>query len=274
MHAWLVGAFSSEAVRMNVVIGGTGIRISTSDAAFEKVLRTQYEGFIEPDSSESIKLTVNLTPPSLADPDADIQVRKEADHWVMNRGDFLASYDSASRAGSVRQSASRHSIDSVIRIIHSLHLAERSGFLLHAASVIRADRALIFAGPSGAGKTTISRLAPEDAHLLTDEISYVRKLSGSWTAFGTPFAGDLARPGENRSAGVEALFLLKHGAENRIKPLNAAAAVRAILRNVLFFADDSLLARRLFDTVCEFVCSIRVFELSFLPDTRVWSLIK
>jgi hypothetical protein len=259
---------------MNVVIGGTGIQISTSDAAFEEVLRTQYAAFIEPESSQSIKLKVNLAPLSLADPDADIQVRKEANHWVMNRGDFLASYDSASRAGSVRQSASRHSVDSVIRIIHSLHLAERSGFLLHAASVIRADRALIFAGPSGAGKTTISRLAPEDAHLLTDEVSYVRKVSGSWTAFGTPFAGDLARPGENRRAGVEALFLLKHGTENRVQPLNAAAAVQATLRNVLFFADDPALARCLFDTVCEFVNSIRVFELSFLPDVRVWSLVQ
>jgi hypothetical protein len=259
---------------MNVVIGGTGIRVSTSNAAFEEVLRTQYAGFIEPESSQSIDLTVDLTPPSPMDPDADIQVRNVDNHWILDRGDFHASYDSASRAGMVRQNANRHGVDSVIRIIHSLHLAERSGFLLHAASVIRADRALILAGPSGAGKTTISRLAPEDAHLLTDEISYVRKVSGCWTAFGTPFAGDLARPGENRSAGVEALFLLRHGAENRIKPMNAAAAARSILRNVLFFADDSVLTRQVFDTVCEFVNSIRVFELSFLPDARVWESIR
>jgi len=259
---------------MNVVIGGTGIRVSTTNAAFEEVLRTQYAGFIERESSQSIELTVDLTPPAHVDPDADIQVRNVGNHWTMDRGDFHAFYDSASRAGVVRQSASRHSVDSVIRIIHSLHLAERSGFLLHAASVIRADRAFLFAGPSGAGKTTISRLAPEDAHLLTDEISYVRKTADSWTAYGTPFAGELARPGENCSACVGALFLLRHGAENRLKPLKAAVAVRSILRNVLFFADDSVLTRHVFDTVCEFVNSIRVFELSFLPDARVWESIR
>ena len=211
---------------------------------------------------------------SSINPDVDIQVRHEGSKWVMDRGDFHASYDPTLRAGTVRQTAGKHGLDSVIRIIHSLTLAGQSGFLLHAASVIRADRAFLFAGPSGAGKTTISRLAPEDVHLLTDEISYVRKVSGSWTAFGTPFAGELARSGENRQARVEALFLLRHGSCNRIEPLNAAAAVRRILRNVLFFADDPLLVGRLFDTVCEFVESIRVFELSFLPDARIWSMIQ
>jgi hypothetical protein len=259
---------------MNVVIGGTGIEVSTSDAAFEQVLRTQYAGFIQPGSSASIQLKVDLTPPSLMDPDADIQVRNEGNRWIMDRGDFHASYDALTRTGIVRQNASRHGLDSVIRIIHSLQLAERSGFLLHAASVIRADRAFVFAGPSGAGKTTISRLAPADAYLLTDEISYVRKLAGKWMAFGTPFAGELARAGENLSATVEALFLLKHGTENRIQALNAAVAARSVLRNILFFADDSVLARRLFDTVCEFVESVSVFELSFLPDARVWDWIR
>jgi hypothetical protein len=260
---------------MNVVIGGTGIRISTSDAAFEEVLRTQYAGFIEPDCGESIELTIHPAPPSPADPDADIEVRNEGKLWTMDRGDFHASYDPAARSGSIRQNANRHGIDSVIRIIHSLTLAEGSGFLLHAASAVRSDRAFLFAGPSGAGKTTISSLLPADAHLLTDEISCIRKpAGGAWMAFGTPFAGDLARPGENRQARIEAVFILRHGDENRVRPLNAAAAVRAILRNVLFFADDTFLTRLLFDSVCEFVESIGVFELSFLPDERVWSLIQ
>jgi len=263
---------------MNVVIGGTGIRISTTDAAFEQILRAQYAGFLDTGPSPSIELTVDLASPRPADPDADIEVRRQGDRWLIDRGDFHASYNSVTQSATVAQSACRHGLDSVIRIIHSLQLAERSGFLLHAASVIRADRAFLFAGPSGAGKTTISRLAPADAHLLTDEISYVRKDSGAsagqdWTAFGTPFAGDLARPGENRHARVEALFLLRHGAGNRIEPVKAASAVHSILRNVLFFAKDPVLVRRLFDSVCEFVDSVPVFELSFQPDARVWSLI-
>ncbi len=74
----------------------------------------------------------------------------------------------------MRQNANPYSLDSVLRIVHSLILAERGGFLLHAASAICDGRACLFSGVSGAGKTTMTRLAPPDVTLLTDEISYVR----------------------------------------------------------------------------------------------------
>lgn len=93
----------------------------------------------------------------------------------MTRGDFQAEWDTASRRGWVRQTANPYGIDAVLRILHSLILAPQGGFLVHAASAVRHGRAFLFAGVSGAGKTTISRLAPPDVKLLTDEISYVRE---------------------------------------------------------------------------------------------------
>src|SRR5947209_12033103 len=105
------------------------------------------------------------------------------------------------------------------------------------ASAIRDDRAFLFSGISGAGKTTISRLAPADVVLLTDEVSYVRRESTGYYACGTPFAGELARVGTNVSAAVATLFLLEKGSENKIEVVNAADAVRCLLRNILFFAE-------------------------------------
>ena len=101
---------------MNVLIGGTGIKIQTTSAAFENVLVDQYPGFVEPGSPDSIALTVDLTPPMFLDPDADIEVRNEGSRWLMDRGDFRASYDAANRCGFVRQSASHYRLDSVLRI--------------------------------------------------------------------------------------------------------------------------------------------------------------
>ena len=72
----------------------------------------------------------------------------------------------------------------------------------------------LFAGVSGAGKTTISRLAPADVTLLTDEISYLRRNGEGYVAYGTPFAGELAKVGENIRAPLAALYLLAQGPEN------------------------------------------------------------
>jgi len=259
---------------MTVAIGGTAIRITTGDAGLSEELRTQYEAFIKPDTAGSIHLTVHSIPPSGSDPNADVRVSCDAGRWMMDRGDFHACYDPAARTAVVHAVAGRYGVDSAIRITHSLVLAEQRGFLLHASSLIRGGRAFIFAGPSGAGKTTISRLAREEDHLLTDEISCIRRCQDSWIAFGTPFAGELARSGENRQAPVEALYLLRHGRENYIEPLSTAAAVRSILRNVLFFAADPRLTDSLFDTICKFACDVQVCRLSFVPDARVWDLIQ
>jgi hypothetical protein len=162
----------------------------------------------------------------------------------------------------------------VLRIVHTILLAKEGGFLVHAASAVRNGRAFIFAGVSGAGKTTISRLAPKDATLLTDEISYVRKQEdGSYAAFGTPFTGELAKLGENIQAPIAALYLLKQGPENRIDSVSGIEATRALLSNILFFAEDAGLVRQVFDAACEFTSRVPVYRLTFLPDARVWEMI-
>src|SRR5208337_3527181 len=117
----------------------------------------------------------------------------------------------------------------VLRITHSLLLAMEGGFQVHASSAIRNHRAFLFAGVSGAGKTTTVRLAPPDAVILTDEISYVRRTKNGYCAYGTPFAGELARPGANASAPVRRLCLLKQAPHNRLRPVSRTAAIRALM---------------------------------------------
>jgi hypothetical protein len=161
-----------------------------------------------------------------------------------------------------------------MRIVHSLILSERGGFLLHAASGICDGGAYLFSGVSGAGKTTMTRLAPPNITLLTDEISYLRPSADGYAAFGTPFAGELAKAGENCSAPVSALFFLEQGPENRIDELSSTEAVRRLMRNILFFAEDRGLVERLFATACDFVARVPIRRLTFYPDARVWDVVR
>jgi hypothetical protein len=117
------------------------------------------------------------------------------------------------------------------------------------------------------------RSAPEDVLVLTDEISYVRRTSEGYVAFGTPFAGEWADVGEPASAPVAALFQLGWSSENARRPLEPATVVRTLMRNILFFADDRALTTRVFDTACDFSASVPSFHLAFAPDGRVWETI-
>ncbi len=256
-----------------IAIGGVAVRVNTSDADFLAMLEERYAGFVSGEALAEFDFDVELAAPAFADPDADVSVTHRAGRWFMERGDFRAEWDPAARRGWITQSANPYSIDAVLRIVHTLVLARQGGFLLHSASAVRNGKAFLFAGVSGAGKTTISRLAPADATLLTDEISYVRKVDGSYVAFGTPFTGELAKLGENTSAPLAALYLLAQGPENRIDSVAVSDAARELLANMLFFAGDQEMVHRAFQAACDFVDSVPVYRLTFMPDARVWEMI-
>lgn len=258
-----------------VDIGGMPILLRTQDEEFRALLEKRYAGFVRPSAGASFAFDVDvIRPERLVSETEDLEVWSEGGVWHLERGDFRAEWSPQVGRGRILQALSPYAIDSVLRIVHTLIQAPEGGFLLHGASAIRNGRAFLFSGVSGAGKTTISSLAPPDSVLLTDEISYVRRDGEGFRACGTPFAGELARLGENASAPIERLFFLAKGPKNCIEPIETSDALRMLLRNILFFADDSDLVKMVFRSACEFLGRVPAFRLMFYPDARVWELIQ
>jgi hypothetical protein len=256
-----------------IAIGRVAVGIRATDRSFLAMLEERYAGFIDRSAAQHYTFDVLLAPPSEALADAELRVVRDGDRWQLERGDFRADWDPLLRRGRIRQSHNPYSIDTVLRIVHTLVLADEGGFLMHAASAIRNGKAFLFAGASGAGKTTIARCAPADVHLLTDEISYVRRDNDGYYAYGTPFAGELARAGENLHAPLAAIYLLEQGPENRVDDVRPAEAVRALLANILFFAEDRELVQAVFRSALDCAERVPVRRLTFVPDASVWELI-
>ncbi len=275
---------TAERLTADIGIGGMTVRLRVPDEAFLRMVHGRYAGFPGAAESAECDFDIELVPQrptddtSLLDEDSvddDVRVWREGSLWNLTRGDFRAEWSPTERRGRIQQSMNPYSVDCVLRIVHTLALAKQGGFLVHAASAIRNGKAFLFSGVSGAGKTTISRLAPRDATLLTDEISYVRRAGDGYVAYGTPFAGELAEPGENVQAPIETLFFLEQGPENRIEAVGSpSVAARALLRNILFFAHDAELVDQVFASALDFVQRVPVKRLTFLPDGRVWDLIQ
>jgi hypothetical protein len=253
-----------------IQVGELAVNLRTIDAEYRQKLKTHYHGFVGASERAEFNFNIELTDSRMNDPDDEVTVKRRSGSWYFARGDFQAEWNMDSKRGNIRQSANLYSIDAALRIFHTVVLARRDGFLLHAASAIRNGKAFLFAGPSGAGKTTIARLAPADSTLLTDEVSYVRKNANGYAAFGTPFAGELAKSGENVTAPIAALYLLAQGPANRIEPVRPSESVRVLLANILFFAEDKELVYSIFRSACQFVGIVPVYRLTFMPDFHVW----
>lgn len=255
-------------------VGRVPIRVSSTQSEFLGILRDRYAGFVSACEEPAMEFNVEIVPPLTDNPDADVEVGYSGRRWGIRRGDFRAEWEPTTGRGWIRQTASPYAIDSLLRIVHSLVLAQQGGFLLHSASAIRDGKAFLFMGVSGAGKTTISSLAPANVALLTDEISYVRRQNERYVAFGTPFTGELARVGENVSAPIAAAYLLCKGRENRIDSIARGEAARALMANTLFFANDQDLVQSVFHSALHFVEHVPVSKLTFVPDARVWEFIR
>jgi hypothetical protein len=269
----LVGASSGLSRAVTVEIGEIPILLRCSDPDFCELLKKRYAGFVNRSSAAPNRFDIHLDPAGQPS-DQDVEVSRRGSVWAIRRGDFRAQWNARAGRGWIRQCPNPYSIDTVLRITHSLVLAEQDGFLVHAASAIRGRSAYLFAGISGAGKTTISRLAPSDAVVLTDEISYVRKVADGYRAYGTPFAGELARSGANTWAPLRALYLLEQGPKNRLEPVARIDAARSLMRHILFFAREEEMVARVFDSILEFVSRVEVSRLVFTPDARAWELVR
>jgi hypothetical protein len=148
------------------------------------------------------------------------------------------------------------------------HRLSRDGAAeVHASGVVASGRALVFAGASGAGKTTLARVWRRRRFdvLSDDRVVLRRRRGGVVAAWGTPWHGTaaLASP---RQAPLGAVFFLRHGPASRARRLVAAeAAARLVALSFPPPWDPAGVAGVL--SLAEAVArSVPCFELEFTPD--------
>jgi hypothetical protein len=149
-------------------------------------------------------------------------------------------------------------------------LARGRGLLVHGCAVRDGDAGLLFAGTSGAGKSTMAGLWREQprATLLSDDRVIVRQHEDGFWIYGTPWHGD-ARAASPERAPLRRIFLLAHGRENRavrLSPVQASAALLVRSFPTHWDAQGMDFSVGLLGGLCE---ALPVYALKFAPDRGV-----
>jgi hypothetical protein len=152
-------------------------------------------------------------------------------------------------------------------------LAARGAILLHACGAVVSNRALVFAGHSGDGKTTLARLlAAEGLPLLSDERIGVRLTEDGFMAHGTPWPGE-GNVVSNAAHRLAGLFVLRkaprHGIEAPAVSPGAELLARAI---VPFYLPETV--RRILELRSELASRVLVSELHFAKAPGIGRLLK
>jgi hypothetical protein len=259
---------------LSIAIAGLRSAIVTREPRVATVIRDRYKGFLSTGAPDW-RMAISARPSGALPVADDVVVRRDGGpaRFSVERHDFAGAVDLRHRSGTVTLSdANEFSIDSFLRIAYSLALVDVRGLLVHAASLVRRGRAYLFCGPSGSGKTTVARLS-SDATLLSDELSIVRIADARARCYGTPFWGELARAGEDRSAPLVGIYFLHHGSRHAVEAVKPRQALQGLLPNVLFFAREADLTARVLNIAADLVEAIPCFDLFFRPDPGFWEVI-
>lgn len=150
-------------------------------------------------------------------------------------------------------------------------LALGRGIEVHACAVVDNDGSgYLFAGYSGAGKTTMARVWCKEGgvSVLSDDRVILRKVDDRVWMHGTPWHGDepLASP---QRALLRRGFFLHHASQNQLAPVTGAQAVMELFARSFppFFSHNGLaFTLRLLTEIHDVV---PFFNLGFVPDSTL-----
>lgn len=150
-----------------------------------------------------------------------------------------------------------------------IELVKHGGLYLHSSAVAMENRAYLFSGPCGMGKSTHTRLWQqvfgEAAQVINDDKPAMRRMDGIWYAYGTPWCG---KDGinQNKKVPLAGICFLKQAQKNRIRRLTPQEAMERILSQTIFKFENVLLLDQMLESLQLLLNEIPVFELENRPE--------
>jgi hypothetical protein len=204
--------------------------------------------------------------------DYHVEIAKEADLISFRRADYLIEADLDYRQAKVSvydDLALKHAL---MNLYSSYLVHHQWGLLVHSSCVIDKGKAYIFAGHSGAGKSTAAKLS-SPRELLSDEAAVVKITPGKITVFNSPFRSELGGSGDQESRPLENIYILHQALENKRVPLSKSSGFLQLIGKIFYWSHSPEETRKILGLLKNLADTVPIYELHFQKNNTFWELI-
>jgi hypothetical protein len=204
--------------------------------------------------------------------DYEVEITKQADKLFYHRADYLIEIDSEFKTAMLSvhdELALKHALTN---LYSSFIVHHNWGLLIHSSCAIENGKAHIFAGHSGAGKSTAAKLSyPRE--LLSDEATLVKITPNGVSVFNSPFRSELEANQFEGNVELASVQIIYQALQNKRTKIQKSDALLHLMDKVFFWPHSQVETKTILKLMTMLVKQVPVYELRFQKNNTFWELI-
>lgn len=204
--------------------------------------------------------------------DYQVEVTSHPDQVTYQRADYLIEVDNdfvAAKIYAYDEFALKHALTN----LYSAFIVHHDwGLLIHSACVEQYGRAYLFAGQSGAGKSTVAGLSTPRP-ILSDEASLVKISDTEISVFDSPFRSELVPSSVRKACQLTSIHLLIQATVNKSLLIKKPDALLDLINKVFFWPHDSSETVKILKMCKQLAERVPIYQLHFQKNNTFWELI-
>ena len=257
----------------DISIAGISLRLYCEVPWIVKRLKQRYQEFPGSQGAQ-ISVHINLDEEMGSGLRIDDQISIIDGGIILGNSSKVGYFDYHAKQGTllVQPEHVEAQVDYFLRAIYSLLVFLGGGVLLHSAGILSGERAYLFMGASGSGKTTVCRVS-EGKIILNDDLLILLPSPAGWMAFATPFWNPTQVRPSNTHALVAGIYKLVQAPMVECLPMEIGMSLAEVLACVPLLTTSTVYGEQLIQRCFKIVTEIPVYRLRFLPDATFWNVV-
>jgi hypothetical protein len=202
----------------------------------------------------------------------EVEINKNTEKVIYRRADYLIEIDTEYKFATISvydELALKHALTN---LYSSFIVYHQWGLLIHSSCVIEDGKAHIFAGHSGAGKSTAAKLS-YPRQLLSDEASLLKITENDISVYNSPFRSELKADAFKENIELASIQILYQSLVNRRVRIGKSDALLHLMDKVFFWPHSQEEAKIIVKLIAMLVQQVPVYELHFQKNNTFWELI-